>query len=117
MQSQTQHKFASAGSRLGLHNEKTAGTNDWLRPLVDVGLIGVICVAPYFFGGRHDLGRFVFVLLVAVTATAWFVRQAWRPTSHWKNTAAYAVLLLAIALLVMQIVPWPTAWIDWLPPR
>ena len=117
MKSRSQNTFASPGSRPSFRDDDTEKAGEWLRRLVDVGLVGVICIAPYFFGGRHDLGRLVYVALVAVTATAWFVRQALQPTSHWKNTVAYGVLLLALGLLILQIVPLPTAWIDWLAPR
>jgi hypothetical protein len=115
------HRIANAlahpGGRRPFGGDDANGADRWLLRLVDAGLLGVIIVAPYFFGGRHDLGRLVYVALVAATATAWFVRQAMRPTSHWKDTAAFGVLLLAVGLLILQIVPLPTAWVDWLAPR
>jgi O-antigen ligase len=88
-----------------------------LLQVVDLGLIGVICVAPFFFGGRHDLGRLVVVSLIALTAAAWFIRQALLKKAFWPRTNAYAILLLAAAMLVVQIVPLPAAWCGWLAPN
>ena len=90
--------------------------NHLLR-VVDFGLCGVIFVAPYFFGGRHDLGRLVLVSLIALTAAAWFTRQALLPTARWPRTAAHVILLLAAALLLLQIIPLPPAWHAWLSPN
>ncbi len=87
-----------------------------LLRIVDAGLFSVICIAPFIFGGRHDLGRLVLVLLVAVTALAWFARQAAIPAARWPRTIANAILLLAAALLLAQIVPLPPEWIARLSP-
>ncbi len=88
-----------------------------LQRVVDSGLCGVIFVAPYFFGGRHDLGRLVFVSLIAVTATAWFARQALLPASRWPRTAAHGLLLLAAALVALQVIPLPVDWLARISPR
>ncbi|HEX5471749.1 MAG TPA: hypothetical protein VFW73_07665, partial [Lacipirellulaceae bacterium] len=55
---------------------------DKLLRVVDAGLCGVIFVAPYFFGGRHDMGRLLLVSFIAVTAIAWFIRQAMLPAAR-----------------------------------
>lgn len=85
--------------------------------VVDAALCGVVFVAPLFFGGRHDLGRLVFVAFVAIAAAAWFTRQALLPTARWTHTAAHAILLLAVASLVVQLVPLPDSWLAALAPR
>lgn len=91
---------------------------DWLLSMVDAGLCGIICVAPFFFGGRHDLGRLVFVALVAVVSVAWFVRQSLLPAAHpWPRTAAKFVPLAAAVLLVLQLVPLPWTWLTCLAPQ
>jgi tetratricopeptide (TPR) repeat protein len=96
---------------------RDGGAADVLLRVVDWGLIGVICVAPFFFGGRHDVGRLVLVSLVAVTAAAWFARQAIVPSAVWPRSLVYGMFLLAAALLVIQIVPLPPAWVAKLSPR
>jgi tetratricopeptide (TPR) repeat protein len=108
--------FAPGGTRPAFRGAD-ADNGDVLLRFVDFCLIGSVCVAPFFFGGRHDLGRLVFVALVALASTAWFVRQAIRPTTSWKDTAAFGLMLLAAGLLILQIAPLPTAWIHWIAPR
>jgi hypothetical protein len=88
-----------------------------LLRVVDAGLCGVIFIAPYFFGGRHDLGRLVFVSIVAVTAVAWCLRQAMLPAARWPRTTAHGLLLLAAALITLQIVPLPADWLAKISPR
>ncbi len=90
---------------------------DLLLRVVDGGLFGVICIAPFFFGGRHDMGRLVLVSLIAVTAAAWFIRQATLKKAAWPRTNAFAILLLAAGLLVFQIVPLPPEWITRISPN
>jgi O-antigen ligase/tetratricopeptide (TPR) repeat protein len=79
--------------------------------------MGTVCVAPFVFGGRHDVGRLVFVALVGLTAVAWFARQSLLPKAAWTRTAAHAVLLCAVALVVLQLVPIPGDWLAWFSPR
>lgn len=109
--------FEFGRHKLPLHERDSSPAERWLLSVVDLGLAGIIFVAPYFFGGRHDLGRFVFVLLVAITAAAWFVRQALRTNAGWRPTFAHTLLLLSIGLVALQIVPLPDSWIEQLAPR
>ncbi len=88
-----------------------------LLSVVDIGLIATIGVAPFVFGGRHDLGRLVFVALVAMTSAAWFVRQSLLHRATWNRTFAFGVLLAAAATIVMQIVPLRADWLARLTPR
>ncbi len=88
-----------------------------LLAVVDAGLLATICLAPFVFGGRHDLGRLVFVSLVGLTAIAWFARQSVLPKAAWTRTAAFGVLLLAVGLLALQLVPLPTSWLALVSPR
>jgi tetratricopeptide (TPR) repeat protein len=88
-----------------------------LLSVVDIGLLTIICVAPFVFGGRHDLGRLVFVAAVGITSCAWFVRQALLPKAAWTRSAAFAFVLAAIALMLLQLAPLPTDWLARLSPR
>jgi O-antigen ligase/tetratricopeptide (TPR) repeat protein len=85
--------------------------------IVDGALLGILFVAPLFFGGRHDLGRFVFVLLAVVAAVAWFARQAMLAEATWNRTAAHLVALLAVTITVLQLVPLPPTLLAVLSPR
>ena len=88
-----------------------------LLRVVDAGLCGVVFIAPFFFGGRHDLGRLVLVSLIVVTAVSWFARQALLCAPRGPKTAANIVLLLATGLVVLQIVPLPHAYVSVISPR
>jgi tetratricopeptide (TPR) repeat protein/O-antigen ligase len=103
------------------NTSRTASSHEragnFLLRVVDVGLCAVVCVAPFFFGGRHDFGRLVLVTCVAVTASAWFVRQSLLPNAPRIRTAAHLLILAAFALLVLQLVPLPASWIAVLSPR
>jgi len=85
--------------------------------IVDFGLISIIFVAPLFFGGRHTLGRAVFIGLVTITAIAWFIRQATIRQAALPRTWAYLIASAAIALVAIQIIPLPSSWIQQLAPR
>lgn len=84
---------------------------------VDAGLGAIICVAPFVFGGRHDLGRLVFVSLVAFISLAWFARQCLLPQAAWTRTWANVLLLATIALVAFQLAPLPPDWLPRLAPR
>jgi tetratricopeptide (TPR) repeat protein len=84
---------------------------DFLLRVVDVGLVSAICLAPYVFGGRHDFGRLVLALAIAVTATAWFLRQTILPTARWSRTLANLLVLCGASLLLLQIIPLPPNWL------
>ena len=78
-----------------------------LLRVVDLGLAGVIFVAPLFLGGRHPLGKLVLVSLICVTALAWLARQSTRRESRWTRTAADWLLLAGAVLLLFQLMPLP----------
>jgi O-antigen ligase/tetratricopeptide (TPR) repeat protein len=90
---------------------------DMLLRVVDAGLCGILCAAPFVFGGRHDLGRLVFVSLIAVVSAAWFARQAMLPAAAWHRTAAMLIPLGAAGLLLFQLLPLPSPWLVHLSPR
>lgn len=117
MITRARRKHDAAWAQSWSHTRSSAPSDRWLLSVVDAGLAGVLCIAPMFFGGRHDLGRLVFVSLVAVTAVAWFLLQARSREAAWKPTLAHGVLLLAVGLVLFQIVPLPVEWINRLAPR
>ncbi|MCH8840107.1 MAG: hypothetical protein IH831_05410, partial [Planctomycetes bacterium] len=85
--------------------------------IVDFGLMGIIFVAPLFFGGRHDLGRFVLVLLCVVIAVAWSIRQVLSGDGKWNRTLAFGMVSLAVGFVGFQLIPLPSEWIATLAPR
>jgi O-antigen ligase/tetratricopeptide (TPR) repeat protein len=117
MRNATPRSFAGSAGWSTSPSSRASGLSDWLLQVVDAGLAGVICVAPFVFGGRHDLGRLVLVILIGITVVTWFARQALDARSAWKDTAAYTVLLLAVLVVGLQIVPLPSGWLAWMSPR
>ncbi len=85
--------------------------------IVDACLLGVIFVAPLFFGGRHPIGRFVFIALACIAAVAWFTHQVLLDHATWTPTKAYAIGVAALLLVVSQLIALPASWIEWLSPR
>lgn len=107
--------WTSAGSATNRRAGDTLASR--LLTIVDGGLAAIICVAPFVFGGRHDLGRLVFVSLVAVTAAAWFLRQCVLPEAKATRTKAYWLLAVAVALVALQLLPLPMDWLTRMSPR
>jgi len=85
--------------------------------VVDLCLLGVLFLAPLFFGGRHLLGRLVFIVLASTAGVAWLTHQALLKRGKWTRTWANVLGLAAILLVVLQLVPLPTDWIEYLVPR
>lgn len=106
----------SLGSRAAPTRWTDRAAAQWLVA-VDAGLAATFCLAPFVFGGRHDLGRLVFVAVVALTAVAWSLRQSLLPQAAWTRTWAYSLFALAIALLGLQLAPLPPDWLARLSPR
>jgi O-antigen ligase/tetratricopeptide (TPR) repeat protein len=89
----------------------------WLQHAVDLGLAGVVFVAPLLMGGRHDVGRLVLVVLVCATSLAWLFRQCLLPRARWNWSGAEWNILAGVALLCFQLVSLPTALVAKLSPR
>ena len=56
-----------------------------LTTAIDVGIASTVLVAPLFMGGRGPVGRFVFVLCVAITASLWCIRDGTNSVSSISN--------------------------------
>jgi len=80
-----------------------------LLQIVDIAFLGIIFIAPYFMGGRHPLGRFVFVVFVVVLAFAWFTHQYVVGTRRWTRSPAHWLLLAGVLLILTQLTPLPTS--------
>jgi len=80
---------------------------DYLLWGVDAGLAGVLFLAPYFMGGRHPMGRLVFVALAVAMSVAWLGRLCLLSNRRWVHSPAEWVLVGAVLLCVAQFVPLP----------
>ncbi|MEX0818558.1 MAG: O-antigen ligase family protein [Pirellulaceae bacterium] len=88
-----------------------------LTAAVDLGIASTVMVAPLFMGGRGPVGRFVFVLCVAVTALLWCARQCVSEQASWRKSGAEALLLAGLGLLILQLVPLPQSILSLLSPH
>ncbi len=85
--------------------------------IVDFSLLGILFVAPLFFGGRHLLGRIVFIVLASTAGVAWLTHQALLKQGKWTHTWANVVGLAALLLVALQLVPLSSDWLEQLAPR
>ena len=90
---------------------------DALLKTVDLGLGTLLFVSPHLFGGKHPYGRLVVVALCVVVAIAWFARQMLLSDAKWTRSRVGAIPLLALAAVVLQLVPLPASWLGLLSPR
>lgn len=70
--------------------------------LVDLGLLAILLVAPFFMGGRQALGQIVLCGLSSLTAAAWCLYQWRRGDGRWRFTGVEPILLLGLGLIVLQ---------------
>ncbi|HUG69153.1 MAG TPA: O-antigen ligase family protein [Pirellulaceae bacterium] len=90
----------------------TINSNVWhqrLTTAVDVGIASTVLLAPLFMGGRGPVGRFVFVLCVALTGVLWCARQCLSEQAKWRKSGAEWLLLAGLGVLVLQLTPLPQA--------
>ncbi len=88
-----------------------------LDRLVDIGLLGVIFVAPLAMGGRHPIGRFILVALVAVMAVSWFCRQCLTVDGRWRWTGAEWLVAAGAGVILVQLVSLPATVLACLSPH
>ncbi len=95
-----------------------SGLRRLLAHIVDVGLVGVPLLGPWFMGGRHPLGELVLVVLGVVVALAWLTDQALAGrTVTLSRSRADWLLLGGVTLVLVQLVPLPEALLDLLSPH
>jgi len=93
-----------------------AGLSNRLVQVVDACLAGVVLFAPYFLGGRHPIGQFVFVVLAVVMAAAWCWRQWLEGSSSYRFSGVELLLIAAVLVVAVQIIPLPAGVLDAISP-
>ena len=88
-----------------------------LLSCVDAGLAAVLFVVPFILGGRIALGQLVLVTLALWTAVCWCLRQSLDNRATWIRTPAGPILMVALALVAVQIVPLRPAMLEVLSPH
>src|SRR4051812_36741321 len=86
-------------------DERSAGVvTKLLTRVVDLALVGVVCVVPFIMGGRQALGQFTLVVLAATMSLAWSLRQCLRPRALWHPSGTEWLLLAMAGLAGAQLV-------------
>ena len=108
---QSHHKKKVGSHTASSHRESRLAFS--CLQIVDGSLLGILFIAPLFFGGRHPLGRFVFICLACLASVAWLTRQAVRgQTCKTLSTWGSAIGLASILLVLLQIVPLPAQFLE-----
>jgi tetratricopeptide (TPR) repeat protein/O-antigen ligase len=85
-----------------------SGSWTWEQALLwccDAGLAGVVFIAPLFMGGRHPVGKLVYVVFACLAAGAYCLRQCLLPEARWRRSGAEWLILAVVVLLMVQITP------------
>jgi O-antigen ligase/tetratricopeptide (TPR) repeat protein len=88
-----------------------------LLRFVDFNLIATVLILPFVMGGRHPWGQLLLVALTVFAAVAWLLHQAQCKQAAWVRSPIRIILAAAVALLVVQMIPWPAAIQNWLSPN
>jgi O-antigen ligase/tetratricopeptide (TPR) repeat protein len=75
-----------------------------LDALADLAILAIIFITPLFMGGRHDLGRLVYVGAVGVLVVAWTWRQWLAGETVWWKVRGGWLLLGGLGVLFLQLV-------------
>ena len=88
----------------------------WCQIAGDLSILAILFLAPLIMGGRSAVGKLVYLVLVGVLTVAWLVRQSLTENARYRPTGIGWILGAAIALVVFQIVPLPTSFVQFLSP-
>lgn len=102
----------AARSRSGRQRARRAARFD----VDDMLVAAIFCVAPLIMGGRSELGRAVYVLLVGLMGLHWLLPKWRSSTVRWRTTGVGWLLASGFLVVVLQIMPLRSAWIEVLSP-
>ncbi len=74
----------------------------FFKRLGDVSLAGIIFAAPLILGGRHPVGRLVYIVLVTLFMASWLGERFCKSTQRWRWTGVEWILLSGGAILILQ---------------
>lgn len=83
----------------------------------DIGLVASLFLAPLWFGGRHDLGYFLYAAAVFVAAVGAFSHAAIAGRSPSFSRPALGLIATSLGLIALQIIPLPTGLIGTVSPH
>ena len=75
--------------------------------LFDAGMLAILVVAPLCMGGRHPLGEFVFVSLVAFLTSLWLMGQCLIDRAKYTCSGVEGLLIAGVVLVGAQLISVP----------
>ena len=93
------------------------GPRQHLTRAVDTILAAIVGIVPLLMGGRHPLGKLVYVALVAALSVVWAGGQCLSRRAYWRRSGAEFLLVAAVLLVVLQLAYLPQSWVDRLSPQ
>ncbi len=117
-QAVVQPKRFGGSSRGTFANPQVHTWSERLQQLSDGLLLAVLFVAPLFMGGRHPLGRVIYVALICLACCTWLLAQLQQPENarRWSPLGALWLAVAALGLVFLQLVPLPAAVVQFLAP-
>ena len=115
-QSVARPQHQSGFARASNISPKAFLTGELSDRMIDLGLIGVLCVSPLVMGGRHPMGQLVYVAIVSLMAIGWSIAQILKENAHWRRSSAEWVIFAGIILLGVQLLRLPESVLDSLSP-
>uniref|UniRef100_A0A7C4QU34 O-antigen ligase-related domain-containing protein n=1 Tax=Schlesneria paludicola TaxID=360056 RepID=A0A7C4QU34_9PLAN len=88
----------------------------WLVTATDLGLLAALWLVPLCLGGRLAVGQGVLVAAAVWSAGCWGLYQVGAEEGRWIWTRSEWLWLAALALVGLQLVSLPPAWLHWLSP-
>jgi len=89
----------------------------WLVTATDLGLLGSLILVPGCLGGRTPGGHLVLVLVATWTACCWSLHRLTGAETRWTWTRTEWLWGAALALVAVQLLELPPAWLGWLSPQ
>src|SRR5262245_2737661 len=77
----------------------------------DIQLMVLFCIAPLAMGGRHEIGKTVFLGLTASAVFTWLLRATLHHRCNWKWIGIEPLLAAGLALVLLQLVSLPANWL------
>ena len=110
-----------ARKRHRVHRSESMGLGNSTRLALcdsfgNAAIVGILFFAPLVMGGRHPVGKLIYLGLVGTFAVAWLVRQSFADKAEYRSHGIGWLLGAAISLVLLQLIPLPAAVVHALSP-
>lgn len=101
----------------GFGSRSPAPSTPWLVTATDLCLAVTLLAVSIGFGGRMAHGQLALVIGASATAICWALYQFTSSSARWTFTGSEWLWLAGIGVGLVQIIPMPEGWMNWLAPR